>query len=80
MAKSKLGQFNWRDLLHAFIITFLSSSLTGLIQVLDSGMLPTLASMKVHAVVGLTAGLSYVLKVLLENSNGQFMKGEKPQP
>ena len=80
MAKSKLGQFNWRDLLHAFIITFLSSSLTGLIQVLDSGMLPTLGSMKVHAVIGLTAGLSYVLKVLLENSKGQFMKGENPKP
>jgi len=78
MAKSKLGRFNWRDLLHTFIITFLSSSLTGLTQLLDSGNLPTLADMKVHAVIGLTAGLSYMLKVLLENSNGQFMKGEKP--
>jgi len=76
MAKSKLGKFNWRDLLHTFIITFLSSSLTGLTQLLDSGNLPTLSDMKMHGLIGLTAGISYMLKVLLENSKGELMKPE----
>ena len=75
--KSAFGKINGRDLVHAFIMTFLASSLTGVIEMLDSGHLPTLASMKVHAIVGLTAGLSYVLKVLTENSKGQFLKKEK---
>lgn len=74
--KSAFGKFNWRDILHAFIMTFLASSLTGIIELLQSGHIPTLESMKVHATVGLTAGLVYVLKVVLENSKGQLLKKE----
>lgn len=74
--KSSYGKFNWRDLLHGFVVAFIAASCTGLIEVLDSGHLPTLASIKVHAVIGLTSGLSYVVKVLLENSSGQLLKKE----
>lgn len=74
--KSSYNKLNWRDILHAFIMAFVTSSLTGIIELMQSGHLPTFASVKVHAVIGLTAGLSYVLKVLKENSNGQLFKKE----
>ena len=76
MAKSKFGKFNWRDMLHAFIVTFVTSSLTGIIDLLNSNQLPNLAMIETHAVIGLTAGLSYVLKIVLENSKGELLKKE----
>lgn len=72
--KSPFGKFNVRDLVHGFLVAFIAASCTGLLETLNLGHLPTLSSMKVHAVVGLTSGLSYVVKVLLENSKGQFLK------
>ena len=77
MNKSSFCRINVRDLLHAFIITFLAAALTGVIESLDSGVLPTLAGLKKHAILGLTAGLSYVLKVFLENSKGEILKKEQ---
>jgi hypothetical protein len=50
--------------------------LTGLITTLDSGTLPTLAELKQAGIVGLTAGLSYLLKNLLTNSQDELMKKE----
>lgn len=75
--KSSFGKINARDIVHAFIITFLTTALTGVVQSLDSGVLPTLANLKQAGILGLTAGLSYAIKVLLENSNGQILKKEQ---
>ena len=74
MAKSKFMRINWRDLLHGFVTAFLAASITGLLETLNTGHLPTVASLKAHAAIGLTAGLRYVLKVILENSKGQLLK------
>ena len=80
MAKSKFMRVNWRDLLHGFVTAFLAASLTGLIELLNTGHVPTVQSIKAHAVIGLTAGLGYVLKVVLENSKGQLLKKDTQQP
>lgn len=74
--KSAFGKFNWRDLLHGFVVAFIAASCTGLLETVDSGHIPTVESIKVHIKVGLTAGIGYVLKVLLENSKGQLLKKE----
>jgi hypothetical protein len=74
MSKSKLGQINLRDAFHGFVVAFLTASLTGIIESLDSGHLPSLASVKVHALGGLTAGLAYIIKQFLQNDNGQLIK------
>jgi VIT1/CCC1 family predicted Fe2+/Mn2+ transporter len=71
---SNFLNLNSQDLLKGFIVAFLSAALTGVVATLDSGVLPTLAELKSAAIVGLTAGLSYLLKNLLTNSQGVVLK------
>ena len=73
---SNFLNLNIDDLVKGFIVAFLSTALTGLIATLDSGALPTLAEIKSAGVVGITAGLSYLLKNLLTNSQGQILKND----
>jgi hypothetical protein len=76
MKQSSYGKINVSDLLKGFLIAFLTASLTGLIETLELGSLPSLASMKVHAIAGLVAGLSYLIKNFLTNTNGDLLKKE----
>jgi len=71
---SNFLNLNIDDLVKGFIVAFLSTALTGLIATLDSGALPTLSELKSAGVVGLTAGISYLLKNLLTNSQGVILK------
>jgi hypothetical protein len=71
---SNFLNLNVDDLVKGFIVAFLSTALTGLISTLDSGALPTLAELKSAGIVGLTAGISYLLKNLLTNSQGVVLK------
>lgn len=84
MAQSKFGKVNWRDGLHGFVVAFLTAFLTGLLESLQTGHLPSVASAKVHLSMGLVAGLSYIIKQLLQNESGVLLKkttevGENPQ-
>ena len=74
--KSNFLRLDTSDLVKGFVVAFLSASLTGLIATLDSGALPSLAELKQAGVVGLTAGLSYLLKNLLTNSQDELLKKE----
>lgn len=74
MNQSSFGQLNMRDALHGFVIAFLTAALSGLVASLDAGHLPTLAELKAHALIGLTAGVSYVLKNVFSNASGQLLK------
>ena len=71
---SNFLNLNVDDLVKGFIVAFLSTALTGVVATLDSGALPTLAELKSAAIVGLTAGISYLLKNLLTNSQGVVLK------
>ena len=73
---SKYLDLDIQDLIKGFIVAFLSAALTGLVTILDNGALPTLTELKSAGIVGLTAGLSYLLKNLLTNSKGQIAKSE----
>lgn len=74
--KSSFLKLDAQDLVKGFAVAFLSTALTGLIATLDSGALPTLAELKQAGIVGLTAGLSYLLKNLLTNSQDELLKKE----
>jgi VIT1/CCC1 family predicted Fe2+/Mn2+ transporter len=71
---SNLFNLNSQDLLKGFIVAFLSAALTGIVATLDAGALPTIEDIKSAGVVGITAGLSYLLKNLLTNSQGEILK------
>jgi hypothetical protein len=72
--KSSFLKLDTQDLVKGFVVAFLSASLTGLVAILDSGALPTLIELKQAGIVGLTAGLSYLLKNLLTNSQDELLK------
>lgn len=76
MNKSSFGKLNLRDLLNGLAVAFLTASLTGLITILDSGLLPTLAELKAAGLAGLVASLAYLLKNLVTNSGGKMGAGE----
>ena len=71
---SNFLNLNVDDLVKGFIVAFLSAALTGIVTTLDLGVLPTLTELKSAGIVGLTAGLSYLLKNLLTNSQGVVLK------
>lgn len=64
MKESKFLSLNLRDILRGVLMTAITAASTGIYQSLDSGALPTLAQLKVSGMVGLAAGLSYLLKNL----------------
>ena len=78
MKQSKIGSLNWNDALKGFLVAFLTASLTGLIETLELGALPSLSAVKVHAIAGLVAGLSYLLKQFITNKNGDLLKSDGP--
>ena len=75
--KSKFLTLDTKDAVNGFIVAFLSAALTAVLATLDSGTLPTLAELKSAGIIGLTAGLSYLIKNVLTNSNGELVKAEK---
>jgi hypothetical protein len=78
MKQSKIGSLNWNDALKGFLVAFFMATLTGLIDTLELGTLPNLKAIKVHAIAGLVAGLSYLLKQLITNKNGDLLKKDGP--
>lgn len=74
--KSNFLRLNTSDLVKGFVVAFLSASLTGIVNILDAGTLPLLSDLKQAGIVGLTAGLSYLLKNLLTNSQDEILKKE----
>ena len=77
MNNSPFGKLNLRDLINGLVVAFLTASLTGLVQILDSGVLPSLAELKSAGLAGVVASLAYLLKNLVTNSQGEVAKVEQ---
>jgi len=72
--KSNFLNLNAQDLVKGFVVAFLSAALTGLVAILESSALPSLDDLQKAAVVGVTAGLSYLVKNFLTNSHDVLLK------
>lgn len=72
MNNSPFGKLNLRDLINGIVVAFLTAALTGLIQILDAGGLPTMDQLIVAGKSGLVASLAYLLKNLVSNSQGEM--------
>lgn len=78
MKNSKFFKLNWADLGKGLLIAFLTALLGGLLELLQAGMLPTTwAAFQPILELSLAASVSYLLKNLFTNSEGQIAKGEK---
>lgn len=79
MNTSPFLKLNVRDLVNGLVVAFLTSALTGLIQILDAGVLPTLVELKTSGLAGLVASLAYLLKNLVTNSQGEMAVKDPPK-
>ena len=69
---SVFGTINWLDIGKGLLIAFGTVFFLGLSQILDSGVLPTLAQLGSLALAGGAAALSYILKNLFTNSENKL--------
>lgn len=73
---SNFLKLNLQDLLKGVFVAFITSVLSGVYAIIQSGAIPTMAELKVIALSGCTAGIAYLLKNLMTNSNGNLLKNE----
>jgi hypothetical protein len=74
MNNSRLFSLNWKDIFNGFVSAFIFAVLTQIYQSADAGVLPTLTQLKASALVGLAAGVSYLIKKFVQNQDGKFLK------
>jgi hypothetical protein len=74
--KSDLFKLDWKDIGRGFLIAVISSAITSLYATISSGSLPTLAELQTAGLVGLGAGLAYIIKNVLTNSEDKLLKSE----
>jgi hypothetical protein len=74
--KSRLFTIDTRDLLHGLLVAFLTSLITGTIDMLSKGTSFDWATMQPVLIAGISAGLSYILKNLATNSQNQLFRKE----
>ena len=72
--KGKFGTLVLSDWWKGLLITVFTTLLTGIYGILSAGDFPTWDQFKPYLVSSIAAGISYVLKNLLSNSEGQFLK------
>ena len=74
MNLSGLFTLNLRDALNGFLIAFLTAFLSAVVSGLNTGVFPALGDLKAFAMIGITAGVSYITKNLFTNSKGELLK------
>lgn len=76
MERSKLFSLNWRDFLKGLLLAILSSVVTFLYQVIQTGITFDAEFFKSVGVIAVTTLLAYLSKNLFENSSGDLAKPE----
>jgi hypothetical protein len=74
MNLSGLFSLNLRDAINGFLIAFLTAFLSAIVSMLNSGLMPGIIDLKNYALIGFTAGISYITKNLFSNSDGELLK------
>ena len=69
-------KINVRDLVKGSIVAVLAVLTSSLVTILEGGALPTLEQLKKIGLIALTAGVSYLIKNFLTNSQDEVMKKE----
>lgn len=62
MKQSNFLAINWADVAKGFIVAAITAAVAGISQSLEAGSFPSLVQLKTSALVGLAAGLSYLIK------------------
>lgn len=68
--QSDLYKINWYDIAKGFIVAFLAIFVSTVAVTINDGALPTVPELKAAAMAGFAAGVGYLLKNFLTNSQG----------
>ena len=74
---SKLLRLNRKDFIKGLWVTIICALITGVYQVIASGFPITWITLKPVIIAAIGAGVSYLTKNLLTNSDGEFLLSEK---
>ena len=74
MNLSGLFSLNLRDAINGFVIAFLTAFLSAVVSGLNTGLFPSIGDLKTFALLGVTAGVSYITKNLFSNNKGELLK------
>jgi hypothetical protein len=77
--RSKILRLNSQDFIKGLIVTVICTLITGTYQIIASGLVFNWETLKPVVIAAIGAGVSYLTKNLLTNSNGEFMAWE-PEP
>lgn len=77
MKNSQFLSLSLHDIAKGFLLATLTAVITSLYAIINTGTFPTdWATWKTILLVGLGAGLSYIIKNFLTNSKDKFLKKE----
>jgi hypothetical protein len=65
---SKFLTLNLRDLVHGTLIAFLTVFLGAVLKLTETNQFPLIADLKVYALTGATAAVSYLIKNIFQNN------------
>jgi hypothetical protein len=71
--RSKFLRLNSRDFIKGLIVTVICTFITGFYQLIANGFTVEWITLKPVVIAAVGAGVSYLTKNLLTNSNGEFM-------
>jgi zinc transporter ZupT len=74
--KSNLFNLNINDLLKGLITAVLTAIVTALYAIIQTGVLPTFEQIKTILMTALLAGIAYLLKNFITNSDEKILKPE----
>lgn len=74
--RSKFLKLNSRDFIKGLIVTIICAFITGLYHVIANNFSISWVSLKPVVIAAIGAGISYLTKNILTNSNGDFCKYE----
>lgn len=79
MKNSNLFTLSLKDVVKGFVVAFLTAFISGLSVSLESSALPTIPELQKFALIGLSAGIAYLLKNFLTNSEDKLITKESPK-
>jgi hypothetical protein len=75
---SKFLNLNWKDVLKGFVVAVFMTILTSIYTGIQTNQFPvTREQWKVILITSLGAGIAYLLKNVLSNSDGEIFKKDK---
>ena len=74
--KSKFMTVDRRDILKGILIAFMTSALTGILKIFETGAAFNWQTLKPVLIAGICAALAYILKSLMSNSRDELFTGE----